>query len=159
MITMAIAYLDSPIGLIRIEGAGETVSKIHFVDERTEPEQNVGYLQKAIDQLNEYFAGKRSEFELQLFPDGTHFQKNVWDELVKIPFAKTCCYEDIARKLGDIKVIRAAATANGRNPLSIVVPCHRVIGKDGSLTGYSGGLWRKKWLLDFEQRNIQPKLL
>jgi methylated-DNA-[protein]-cysteine S-methyltransferase len=115
-------------------------------------------LQRAKEQLEEYFNGGRKEFKIYLSPSGTNFQKNVWAAVREIAFGKTCSYEDIAKSLGDIKVIRAAAAANGKNPLPIVIPCHRVIGKDGSLTGYSGGLWRKKWLLDLEQREHQPTL-
>lgn len=103
-------------------------------------------------QLNAYFDGKRKDFELKLNPDGTEFQKRVWAELITIPFGKTSSYLDMANKLGDPKVIRAAASANGKNPIAIIIPCHRVIGKDGSLTGYAGGLSKKRWLLDHENR-------
>ncbi len=157
--TRTLAYMESPVGLLKLEGVAHSLGKISFVDKENEAECNVEYLDTAIRQLTEYFAGCREKFVLSIHLEGTHFQRNVWEELQKIPFAGKCCYEDIARKLGDIKVIRAAATANGRNPLPIIVPCHRVIGKNGSLTGYSGGLWRKKWLLDFEQKDLQPKLL
>jgi methylated-DNA-[protein]-cysteine S-methyltransferase len=103
-------------------------------------------------QFDEYFSGKRRKFELPIRQEGTQFQKRVWDELLNIPFGKTISYLQLAQRLGDAKVIRAAASANGRNHLSIVVPCHRVIGSDGSLTGYGGGLPRKKWLLDHEAK-------
>lgn len=155
----AITYFSSPIGLIKITGKKNALMQIEFVSGSSSDEYNEDHLQKVVTQLDEYFAGVRNTFELSLHPEGTHFQLNVWEQLQKIPFGKTVSYEDIARKMGDIKLIRAAATANGRNPLPIIIPCHRVIGKDGSLTGYSGGLWRKKWLLDFEMREIQPKLL
>ena len=105
-----------------------------------------------------YFEGKRNQFDLNLNPAGTDFQKKVWNELLQIPYGKTCSYLDIAKRLGDPKSIRAAATANGKNPLWIVIPCHRVIGSDGSLTGYAGGLWRKKWLLDHENPVKQTSL-
>jgi methylated-DNA-[protein]-cysteine S-methyltransferase len=155
----SVTYFSSPIGLLRIMGKKSALMKIEFVQNAGNDSIDEEQLQLAVQQLDEYFAGERKEFSLPLHPEGTHFQMNVWEQLQQIPFGKTVSYEDIARKLGDIKVIRAAATANGRNPLPIVIPCHRVIGKDGTLTGYSGGLWRKKWLLDFEMREIQPKLL
>jgi methylated-DNA-[protein]-cysteine S-methyltransferase len=155
----AITYMDSPLGLIKLWATAGMLSKLHFVDVRDDDESNPGILSPAITQLKEFFDGKRTTFDTPLHPEGTHFQLNVWDELKKIPYGRTCSYEDLARRLGDIKVIRAAATANGRNPLPIIIPCHRVIGKNGSLTGYSGGLWRKQFLLELEQRDIQPKLL
>ncbi len=109
-------------------------------------------LQKCITQLNEYFSGKRKLFDLPIQQEGSAFQQKVWNELVKIPFGKTISYLQLAQRLGDAKSIRAAASANGRNKLNIVVPCHRVIGSDGSLIGYGGGLPRKKWLLEHEAK-------
>jgi methylated-DNA-[protein]-cysteine S-methyltransferase len=152
-------YLDSPLGLILIQANGAGLERIDFVEQIEHEPVDHEIIFKAQNQLSEYFRGERKVFDLMLFPQGTHFQRNVWDELLKVPYGVTRSYEDIARKLGDIKVIRAAASANGKNPLAIVVPCHRVIGKDGSLTGYSGGLWRKKWLLQLEQKDSQPQLL
>jgi len=111
-----------------------------------------------VNQIQEYFNGDRTEFNLKLSPKGTNFQKRVWDELTRIPFGQTQSYQQIANKLGDPKVVRAAASANGKNPISIIIPCHRVIGSDGSLTGYSGGLHRKKWLLEHENPNKQETL-
>jgi methylated-DNA-[protein]-cysteine S-methyltransferase len=101
-------------------------------------------------QLNEYFSRKRKVFDLEIDLQGTDFQKQVWMELLKIPYGKTISYKELALRLGNHGVIRAAGAANGANPVSIIVPCHRVIGSDGSLTGYAGGLWRKKWLLELE---------
>ena len=115
-------------------------------------------LKEAVSQLNQYFEGKRLDFSLKINPKGTDFQKRVWQELCSIPFGKTVSYMDITKKLGDVKAIRAVASANGKNPLWIVVPCHRVIGTDGSLTGYAGGLWRKKWLLEHESPSGQQSL-
>lgn len=155
----SVAYLDSPIGILRLSGIGYSLCRISFPETKGDDELRSERLAVAIEQLNEFFSGARTHFTIPIHMTGTNFQQNVWEELEKIPFGKTCNYEDLAKKLGDIKVIRAAAAANGKNPLAIIVPCHRVIGKDGSLTGYSGGLWRKKWLLDFEQRDIQPRLL
>jgi methylated-DNA-[protein]-cysteine S-methyltransferase len=102
-------------------------------------------------QIDAYFAGEREEFELALAPHGTAFQMRVWDELTKIPYGETISYSELARRLGDLKLVRAVGTANGRNPISIIIPCHRVIGADGSLVGYGGGLERKKWLLEHEE--------
>ena len=115
-------------------------------------------LKEAVLQLQDYFDGKRTTFTFPLNPSGTDFQKKVWDELLHIPFGKTCSYLDLSKKLGDVKAIRAVASANGKNPLWIVIPCHRVIGTDGSLTGYAGGLWRKKWLLEHENPVKQETL-
>lgn len=156
---VSIAYLNSPLGYIRLSGLEMALMSLEFTEERGNDESEPEKLSSSIHQLNEYFAGKREIFDLPLHPVGTHFQMNVWEKLQAIPFGKTLCYEDIARSLGDIKVIRAAATANGKNPLPIIIPCHRVIAKNGTLGGYSGGLWRKKWLLDFEQKDSRPKLL
>lgn len=146
------------MGWLRLEGESMGLSRLDFVEGPSSDTINSESLQRAIEQLNEYFEGTRKEFKLYLSPSGTHFQKNVWAAVSRIPYGATCSYEDIAKALGDIKVIRAAAAANGRNPLPIVIPCHRIIGKDGSLTGYSGGLWRKKWLLELESREKQPTL-
>ncbi len=109
-------------------------------------------LAECITQLDEYFYGERRTFSLETEQDGTPFRKRVWQELAEIPFGKTCSYLDIARKMGDKKSMRAVGTANGDNQLAIIVPCHRVIGADGTLTGYSGGLWRKQWLLEHERK-------
>lgn len=108
-------------------------------------------------QLDEYFGGRCGEFNLPLDLQGTEFQKRVWAELQKIPFGKTVTYKELALRLGDVKAIRAVGTANGANPVSLIVPCHRVIGSDGSLVGYGGGLWRKKWLLQHEGA-LKPEL-
>ena len=110
-------------------------------------------LQKASQQLAEYLHGERKVFDLPLDPDGTDFQKRVWNMLLTIPYGKTLSYAQMAEKLGNPKVIRAAASANGKNPISIVIPCHRVIGSDGSLVGYGGGLENKKFLLELENAN------
>jgi methylated-DNA-[protein]-cysteine S-methyltransferase len=115
-------------------------------------------LLSTITQLKEYFNKTRTHFQLKLNPEGTGFQKKVWRQLETIPFGKTTSYQNLANNLGDPKVIRAAASANGKNPIAIVIPCHRVIGSDGSLTGYAGGLHRKKWLLEHESPVKQGKL-
>lgn len=154
------AYIQSPLGITLIEGDGEGVSKISVLDDKdikqsqTIPKE----LEDAALQLQEYFNGNRTDFTFKLNPKGTDFQKKVWNALLEIPFGKTTSYQDLSIKLGDVKAIRAVASANGKNPLWIVVPCHRVIGSDGSLTGYAGGLWRKKWLLEHENPVKQQSL-
>ncbi|MEN8927728.1 MAG: methylated-DNA--[protein]-cysteine S-methyltransferase [Flavobacteriales bacterium] len=107
-------------------------------------------IEETIRQLTEYFAGERTQFEIPLLLAGTHFQESVWNELQKIPFGKTISYQELSRNLGNEKAIRAVATANGANAISILIPCHRIIGKDGSLVGYAGGLPAKKKLLEIE---------
>ncbi len=102
--------------------------------------------------------GKATIFDLKLNPQGTDFQKRVWEELLTVPFGRTLSYLELSRRLGDEKAIRAVAAANGKNPIWLVIPCHRIIGSDGSLTGYAGGLWRKKWLIEFEKGGLQGSL-
>lgn len=154
-----VAYISSPVGTLEITGNLEGVSSVIFLEEVVAPTANIpDRLKKPILQLQEYLAGKRTSFDLKLSPQGTDFQKKVWTQLSKIPFGKTVSYLDMARQLGDPKVIRAAASANGKNPIAIIIPCHRVIGSDGSLTGYAGGLHRKKWLLEHESPVIQTTL-
>lgn len=154
------AYIQSPLGITLIEGDGEGVSKISVLDDKDikQSETIPQELEEAAQQLQEYFNGTRTDFSFKLNPHGTDFQKKVWNALLEIPFGKTTSYQDLSIKLGDIKAIRAVAGANGKNPLWIVVPCHRVIGSDGSLTGYAGGLWRKKWLLEHENPVKQQSL-
>jgi len=156
---METAYFTSPIGTIEIKGNDNGISSVHFIDsEKKESTDNSENLQSCINQLKEYFKGNRSQFDLKLNPEGTEFQKRVWDKLLEIPFNTTVNYLQIANRLGDPKVIRAAASANGKNPISIIIPCHRVIGSDGSLTGYASGLHRKKWLLAHENPVKQQSL-
>jgi len=153
------AYIKTPLGTALIEGDANGISKIHVLDS-DEPVSEIiaAELQEAVTQINEYFDGNRSRFTFLLNPQGTDFQKKVWKALVEIPFGKTTSYQALSIQLGDVKAIRAVASANGKNPLWIVVPCHRVIGSDGSLTGYAGGLWRKKWLLEHETPSTQQSL-
>lgn len=152
-------YIKSPLGTLEIEGDTKGITAITFLDKEVPlttviPES----LQEAVKQLHEYFTKKRTVFELKIAPRGTDFQTKVWRTLQNIPFGKTVSYLDMAKTLGDPKVIRAAASANGKNPISIVIPCHRVIGSDGSLTGYASGLHRKKWLLEHESPIRQGSL-
>jgi methylated-DNA-[protein]-cysteine S-methyltransferase len=156
---METAYIKTPLGIARLEGDENGLVSISVLD----GEENVSdlipeELEDAVYQLQEYFEGTRTQFSLQLDPQGTDFQKRVWEELQSIPYGKTMSYLELSKKLGDVKAIRAVAAANGQNPLWIVVPCHRVIGSDGSLTGYAGGLHRKKWLLEHESPIKQTSL-
>lgn len=157
---MAQVYMQSPVGITLIEGDENGVQKILVFDDKEMPlsKSVPKVLQAAVKQLKEYFDGKRTEFDFPINPQGSDFQKRVWDSLLEIPFGKTMTYMEQAKKLGDVKAIRAVASANGKNPLWIVVPCHRVIGTNGSLTGYAGGLWRKKWLLEHENPVKQQSL-
>ncbi len=154
------AYLETPLGIAAISGDENGITSVSVTQESSnKPSKDIHpYVQETIAQLKEYFDGQRTVFDLKLNPSGTEFQKKVWEELLNIPFGKTATYLDMAKRLGDPKCIRAAASANGKNPLWIIVPCHRVIGSDGSLTGYAGGLWRKKWLLDHENPVKQQSL-
>jgi len=152
-------YVTSPVGTLEIKGNQDGLSSLHFMDsEVTISNEIPEHLQKVVSQLKEYFEGTQTEFNLKLNPQGTEFQKKVWKLLGEIPFSKTVSYQTMANRLGDPKAIRAAAAANGKNPIAIVIPCHRVIGKDGSLTGFTGGLHRKKWLLDHECPVKQQRL-
>lgn len=153
------ALIKSPVGVTVIKGDEEGVSEILVLNEDVPiPDTIPDELQDAVKQLQEYFDGNRTTFDFKMNPKGTDFQKKVWKALLEIPFGKTMSYHQLSVQLGDVKAIRAVAAANGKNPLWIVVPCHRVIGSDGSLTGYAGGLWRKKWLLEHETPPIQQSL-
>lgn len=149
---MKTAIISTPLGLLEIKDDGDGLVSVLFLDSEdiAVSDHVSGELKEAVEQLLEYFEGKRSRFNLKLSPEGTAFQKRVWRQLEDIPFGKTLTYQQMANNLGNPKVIRAAASANGKNPISIIIPCHRVIGSDGSLTGYAGGLPRKKWLLEHE---------
>jgi methylated-DNA-[protein]-cysteine S-methyltransferase len=143
-------HYNSPIGILEIQATDNGVRATNFVEEKVNIEIKNEYNQLTVNQLDEYFNKKRTAFDIPFDLEGTAFQIRVWEHLLNIPFGKTKSYMDIAKLMGDIKTIRAVGTANGRNKIAIIIPCHRVIGSDGSLTGYAGGLERKKWLLDFE---------
>ena len=145
----------SPLGFIILEGNTEEIRSLYFSYNNQETEPSGGELAKAVKQLDEYFNGSRKKFNLRLSPVGTDFQKKVWHVLMEISFGSTISYMDLARQLGDEKAIRAVANANAKNPISIFIPCHRVIGSDGSPVGYGGGIWRKRWLLNFEGSDLQ----
>lgn len=155
---MPTVFINSPLGTTKIVGDENGISVISILQDGEISTKIPKELKEAVTQLQDYFEGKRTDFTFKLNPKGTDFQKKVWQELQNIPFGKTISYLDLAIKLGDPKVIRAAASANGKNPLWIVIPCHRVIGTDGSLIGYAGGLWRKKWLLEHENPSQQQSL-
>lgn len=152
---MTTRWMDSPIGGLRLHSSAGLLTAIDFGAEVRGDRRSDPVLDRAEQQLAEYFAGTRTTFDLPLANDGTEFQKKVWGELMRIPFGETASYGDIARRLGYEPVIsRAVGSANGANPIPIVVPCHRVIGADGSLTGYAGGLDRKRTLLDLERPGL-----
>jgi methylated-DNA-[protein]-cysteine S-methyltransferase len=155
---MEICYFNSPLGITKIVGDENGITEISILSEGEVSTKIPTELQEAVTQLNDYFDGNRQNFDFKLNPKGTDFQLKVWQELLTIPFGKTISYLDLSKRLGDVKAIRAVASANGKNPLWIVIPCHRVIGTDGSLTGYAGGLWRKKWLLEHESLAKQQSL-
>jgi methylated-DNA-[protein]-cysteine S-methyltransferase len=155
-------YYQSPVGLLKININDGMINEIIFSNSENElkagenkddpDEKSKAVIKKCQLQFDEYFSGKRFHFDLPVHQMGTPFQEKVWNELEKIPFGKTISYLQLSQCIGNVKSIRAVGTANGRNKLSIVVPCHRVIGSDGSLTGYAGGLWRKQWLLEHENK-------
>lgn len=156
---METAYVQTPLGIAKIEGDKDGLNAITVIDTSDKITEIIPeVLEDAVYQLQEYFEGERKAFDLILNPQGTDFQNRVWQGLLTIPFGKTMSYLELSKKLGDVKAIRAVAAANGKNPLWIVVPCHRVIGSDGSLTGYAGGLHRKKWLLEHESPVKQQTL-
>lgn len=151
------AYRHTPVGTVVLEEDGVGLCRLALEEpSRFRPEVALGetpLLAEAARQLDAYFAGKRRSFDLPLSLQGTPFQKEVWQALLTIPYGQTCCYGDIAAKVGRPKASRAVGMANHNNPVIIIVPCHRVVGKDGSLTGYGGGLDVKQYLLELEQRH------
>lgn len=148
----------TPLGIAKITGDSLGIAQILIADQGDISTSIPLVLEKAVLQINEYFLGNRIDFDFECNPSGTDFQQKVWAELRQIPHGKTLSYMQLSKKMGDPKAVRAVAAANGKNPLWIVVPCHRVIGSDGSLTGYAGGLWRKKWLLEHENPSLQQNL-
>ncbi|WP_242203414.1 methylated-DNA--[protein]-cysteine S-methyltransferase [Aestuariivivens insulae] len=175
---MESCIIETPLGFTKIVGDEDGITEITVLNNLNSPEggtNNLSFprkweseekttdiipvlLEDCVIQLNEYFEGTRQQFNLKLNPQGTDFQKQVWKALEQIPHGKTTTYLELSKQLGDVKAIRAVANANGKNPIWIVIPCHRVIGSDGSLTGYAGGLHRKQWLLDHESPYKQQSL-
>lgn len=161
---------ESPIGPITLEGDGEHLTGLHFPSHRhwagvpQTSQQSDTLFREVQRQLAEYFAGTRRSFDLPLRPAGTPFQQRVWNELLRIPFGEAVSYAELARRVGNPAATRAVGAANGRNPISIIIPCHRVVGSTGVLTGYGGGLERKRQLLELEDalpptRNVEQRLL
>ncbi|MEI7614987.1 MAG: methylated-DNA--[protein]-cysteine S-methyltransferase [Betaproteobacteria bacterium] len=150
--------VQSPVGSLKISGSERGIRSVLFLDEKTVSSVVPGCLQTCVNQLNEYFSGKRQVFDLRLDPQGTEFQLAVWEKLASIPFGKTISYLQLARMTGNEANTRAVGNANGKNKINIIVPCHRVIGSNGKLTGYGGGLWRKEILLKFEMGKTLPGL-
>lgn len=150
-------YYHSPIGILKIIGNDDYIREVSFFDK---VEKAIGQKKnlpplviQCVEQLIQYFQGERRQFDLPIHQEGSKFQQEVWSELITIPFGKTVSYYDIARRIGDTKAIRAVGAANGKNNICIIVPCHRVIGANGDLVGYAGGIWRKKWLLEHEAKH------
>ena len=156
---MESCIIKSPLGFTKIVGDNDGINSVTVLNsEEQETDIIPEVLQDCVYQLNEYFEGSRKNFSLKLNPKGTDFQHNIWRLLQTIPYGKSMSYLELSKKFGDVKAIRAVANANGKNPLWIIVPCHRVIGSDGSLTGYAGGLHRKQWLLNHESPAKQQSL-
>jgi len=150
-------YLETPLGELEITSSSGHLLSVLFVKTEKNVLDKQPVLKSEINeetkkQLSSYFKKEITQFNLPLHPAGTDFQKSVWSELIKIPYGETISYLTLAKKLGDPNSIRAAASANGKNPITIIIPCHRVIGADGKLVGYSGDMWRKQWLLNHESR-------
>lgn len=163
----SIAYLDTPLGPLKVQADGRGITGVDFI---RRGERRLGWaadhplampeaLKRALGQLDEYFRGERRSFSLPLVMNGTPFERSVWAALRRIPFGQTMSYKEVAGAVGNARATRAVGGANHRNPISIIVPCHRVIGSDGRLTGYGGGLWRKEWLLAHEKKHagIDPR--
>lgn len=157
-------HYKTPIGIAEIIGNEDGIQSVSVINDDlltsliSVSSNTSKTLQNCAIQLDEFFKGERTKFDLNLNPQGTIFQQKVWKELLEIPFGKTRSYLQQTKQIGDVKAIRAVASANGKNPIWIIIPCHRVIGSDGSLTGYAGGVWRKKWLLEHESGCKQQTL-
>src|SRR6185369_8433979 len=145
-----LAYCSSPVGELQIESDNEKITMLGFLWDPKQQEIRTPVIEQCVSELEEYFSGKRKFFSFEMDLRGSDFQIKVWNELLNIPYGKTISYEELAIRIGDIKAIRAVGLANGQNPIAIVVPCHRVIGKSGELVGYGGGLDKKIWLLQHE---------
>ena len=152
-----ISWYASPIGAIKIISNADFILGLYFSEDKHEnsPAKNNSLLFRLHEQLDQYFSGRQMEFNLPLSPKGTYFQQSVWKLLLDVKYGQTLSYMDLAKKMGDVKKIRAVANANAKNPISILITCHRIIGSDGKLTGYAGGLHRKKYLLELEQKTKQ----
>ncbi len=160
LMPIQISFFNSPIGILEIKASNEFIHSLQFnstlknpgtaVNREIEEQHNHPIMVECERQLTAYFEGERKAFDFPFQQEGSAFQQQVWAELLHIPFGRTISYMELSKRIKNVKAIRAVGTANGSNAISIVVPCHRVIGSNGDLTGYSGDLWRKKWLLDHE---------
>jgi methylated-DNA-[protein]-cysteine S-methyltransferase len=155
------AYYSSPIGLIKITGSGEAIYSLLFAETKDELPSPAppSLFETCTEQFDDYFRGQLKNFSLPVKFEGTSFQQQVWTQLTAIPFGRTTSYSSLARQLNNPNAVRAIGSTNGKNKLCIVVPCHRVIGNDGNLVGYAGGLWRKQWLLEHERAFTGQKQL
>ena len=152
-------YLKTPLGILEISGTDKGIESVSFTElSEAGNESTPESLQECKRQLSAYFEGTLQDFSLPLNPQGTPFQKKVWSQLLTIGYGETTTYMRQSEVMGDLKAIRAVAGANGKNPIAIIIPCHRVFGSDGKLTGYASGLWRKKWLLEHENPPAQKSL-
>lgn len=149
-----VEYLNTKFGILEVNANQEGITSIRFVKKQSRDPNRCLFTQQAVTQLEEYFAGKRTQFDLCLNAQGTAFQHQVWQKLRTIEYGQTCSYADIAKGIDNPKAARAVGAANGRNPLTIVVPCHRVIGSNGKLTGYAWGMEIKAGLLELEQNVV-----
>lgn len=147
------AYYNSPIGILEVKGNEEGITNLSFTDKAEGSGEIPEPLKECFKELDEYFKGDRKEFTVKCVIKGTEFQNKVWKALMKIPYGVTKTYKDIAVSIENGKAVRAVGSANHNNNIVIIIPCHRVIGSDGKLTGYGGGLWRKEWLLEHERKN------
>lgn len=153
------SWYSSPIGTIEITGTLDVITSVLFIESEPSlfsiPEDTPQVIRDCWHELDDYFKGNRVEFTVPYRQKGTDFQSRVWQALTTIPYSETASYQDIARSIDNEKAVRAVGTTNGKNKLCILVPCHRIIGANGTLTGYAGGIWRKKWLLEHEQNHKQ----
>lgn len=152
------AIFKCPIGYVEVTGTKNGIQSVTITDQKSTKWFVPLCLRETVSQLKEYFDGKRQSFTVKMDILGTEFQMKVWEELTKIPYGKTITYHQLASRVGDPKAFRAVGQADSKNPLWIIIPCHRVIGNDGKLVGYAGGLWRKKWLLEHEHAFAQKDL-
>lgn len=148
----------TPLGLVYVGSDGDAVTEVYFTEEPVNSSTSCAVVDRALEQLKEYFAGERQHFDLPLAAEGTAFQQSVWSQLQAIPYGQLASYKDVAHAVDNPKGVRAVGMANNRNPISIVIPCHRVVGSNGSLTGYGGGLDKKEWLIALEKAHSGPEL-
>ncbi len=155
---MKTTVINSPLGFIKIEGNDDGIFSLNFTESTSQSIEVPSALQNAVTQIQEYFDGTRKDFTIKIAPQGTDFQRKVWNLLQQVQHGKTISYSQLSDQYGDPKAIRAVASANGKNPILIIIPCHRIISKDGGLGGFSAELWRKEWLLHHEQNCQQEQL-